>query len=70
MRDPRQTCTACGRSIIVEQTGRGFPPDVAKRKLQKACKANGCPCTPVYTAGLLIGPRPSGQAVAGKDGTR
>jgi hypothetical protein len=59
--EPRQTCTTCGRSMIVQQDGRGFPPDITKRKLIKACQANGCPCTPSYIAGLIIGPRPGGQ---------
>jgi hypothetical protein len=41
--------------------GRGFPPDIAKRKLRKLCASNGCSCDPVYRAGIIIGPRPAGQ---------
>ena len=52
---PTQTCAECGRVEIVKQTGRGFPPDVAKRKLKKRCKENGCPSRPVYRAGVRLG---------------
>jgi hypothetical protein len=41
--------------MIVDPVGRGFPPDVAKRKLAKRCKAEGCPCDPVYMAGIGAG---------------
>jgi hypothetical protein len=52
MSEPTQTCQRCGRSVIVTQNGRGFPPDTAKRKLQRLCKAEGCPCEPQYRAGV------------------
>ncbi len=51
---PAQTCTLCGRVQSVRPDGRGFPPDIAKRKLAKACKAAGCPCKPQYSAGVSI----------------
>lgn len=47
-----QTCTTCGRRQEVTPDGRGFPPDIAKRKLARACKAAGCPSTQVYRAGV------------------
>jgi hypothetical protein len=50
--EPVQRCTTCGRYVIVTPDGRGFPPDIAKRKLQRLCKAGGCPSTPQYTAGI------------------
>lgn len=49
---PRQTCHRCGQSVVVTPDGRGFPPDIAKRKLIRLCKANGCACDPRYTAGI------------------
>jgi hypothetical protein len=49
---PVQTCELCGRSQPVVPDGRGFPPDIAKRKLVKKCKANNCPSKPRYTAGF------------------
>ena len=36
---PTQTCLLCGRQVVVTPDGRGFPPDIAKRKLRKACKS-------------------------------
>jgi hypothetical protein len=65
MSEPTVTCGLCSRQLAVRPTGRGFPPDVAKRKLKKACNANGCPCEPAYRAGVLIGPRPTGQREGG-----
>lgn len=53
---PTQTCKLCGRQETVTPDGRGFPPDIAKRKLQKWCKANGCPCDPQYRADFIYGP--------------
>lgn len=52
MSEPRQTCRLCGRTVIVELDGRGFPPEIAARKLRKACRAEGCPCDPQYRAGV------------------
>jgi uncharacterized protein CbrC (UPF0167 family) len=51
-RGPVQTCRLCGRVEPVRDTGRGFPPDAAKHRLRKWCKADGCPCEPTYTAGF------------------
>jgi len=31
-------CTVCRHVMAVVQDGRGFPPDIAKRKLAKVCK--------------------------------
>lgn len=53
MSEPTMTCQLCGRVVIVTHDGRGFPPDIAKRKLQKLCKADGCPSEPKYRAGFL-----------------
>lgn len=55
MTTPKQTCQLCGRVQFVVNDGRGFPPDIAKRKLVKLCKADGCPCEPKYTAGISFG---------------
>ena len=51
-----QTCELCGRVVQVVPDGRGFPPAIAKRRLVKACQANGCRCKPVYTATVILGP--------------
>ena len=51
-REPTQTCTECGRVEIVRPDGRGFPPDIAKRRLAKRCAADGCPSSPTYRAGI------------------
>ena len=59
---PTQTCALCGRVVTVVWDGRGFPPDISKRKLIKACRAEGCPCDPQYLAGFL------GAAVAENHG--
>lgn len=51
---PAQTCALCGRHVEVVGTSRGFPPDVAKRKLQRLCKAAGCESQPEYRAGFTF----------------
>lgn len=51
---PIQTCMICGNVEAVRPDGRGFPPDIAKRRLKKRCKAVGCPCDPQYRAGLSL----------------
>lgn len=50
--EPTVTCQLCSRQVVVQPDGRGFPPDIAKRKLRKLCKAAGCPCEPSYLAGI------------------
>ena len=65
MTEPTVTCALCERSVIVRPDGRGFPPDIAKRKLRKLCKAEGCQCEPVYRAGILLGGRVTGMQGAG-----
>lgn len=54
MTSPRQTCRLCHRFIVVVPDGRGFPPDIAKRKLKRFCNAFGCPSAPQYTAGFMF----------------
>lgn len=54
MSAPTQTCTLCGRVELVTPDGRGFPPDIAKRRLAKRCKADGCPSKPIYRAGVNV----------------
>jgi hypothetical protein len=55
MTSPQQKCLECGDIEIVRPDGRGFPPDIAKRKLAKRCKEKGHDCRPQYTAGATIG---------------
>lgn len=51
--EPTQTCDTCGRVEIVRRDGRGFPPDIAKRRLRAKCEADGCPCkSTTYRAGF------------------
>ena len=57
---PDQNCKICGRNEPVVPDGRGFPPDIAKRKLKKRCNANGCKSDPQYTADVYFG-RPGAQ---------
>lgn len=59
-RQPQQQCALCGRVEIVKPDGRGFPPDIAKRRLVKECRLNGCPCDPQYTAGIALAPPRTG----------
>lgn len=62
MSEATYTCKTCGRVEVVKPDGRGFPPDIAKRRLQRSCKDAGCEwCVPEYRAGLLLGPPPTGQ---------
>lgn len=65
MSEPTQTCTTCGDVEVVRMDGRGFPPDIAKRRLAKRCAEKGHKSTPTYRAGFVVGPRPHGM-----DGTR
>lgn len=60
--EPRYSCRTCRRVVIVTPDGRGFPPDIAKRKLIRICAANGCECEPHYQAGLILTPPLSGEA--------
>lgn len=52
MAEPRQTCTTCGDVEACRDWDRGFPPDAAKRRLAKRCKARGHVSTPTYRAGM------------------
>lgn len=52
MIEPTYTCSLCWRSVTVTPDGRGFPPDIARRKLVKICNANQCPSDPFYMAGV------------------
>ena len=59
MSGPTQTCQECGDVEAVRYDGREFPPDIAKRKLTKRCKAKGHACKPQYLAGFtIVGPVP------------
>lgn len=51
---PTQTCQVCGRVEVVTPDGRGFPPDIARRRLEKACRADGHKAVAKYQAGILI----------------
>lgn len=62
-REPYYTCEICGRIDIVRQGDGEFPPDRSKRRLQRRCATFGCECDPIYTAGVMVGPQPSGQSV-------
>ncbi len=60
---PVQICQLCGRSIAVVPDGRGFPPDIAKRKLKRLCSLSNCRSEPKYTAGFSFGGPITGQDV-------
>ena len=55
MPGPVQTCETCGLVEPVKMDGRGFPPDIAKRRLAKKCAAAGHESKPRYTAGYDAG---------------
>ena len=59
-REPTQTCQVCGDYEMVRPDGRGFPPDIAKRRLAKRCKAAGHACDAKYQAGVAIRLEPKG----------
>lgn len=61
MTTPTQTCKTCGRSVEVGFYARGFPPDAAKRKLQRLCKADGHAAVPEYRAGIAFSGPIAGQ---------
>jgi hypothetical protein len=42
----------CGAIEIVHPDGRGFPPDIAKKRLAKRCKESGHISKPTYRAGF------------------
>lgn len=52
--DPQYRCLECDRVIFVDRFARGFPPDAAKRRLVKACKADGHVAEPTYLAGFIL----------------
>lgn len=52
MSEPQYSCQECGRVVRVDPYARGFPPDAAKRKLSKLCRAEGHEATPVYRCGI------------------
>ena len=56
MSEPVQTCRVCGAVEVVKPDGRGFPPQIAKNRLVKRCKAAGHKCDPQYTAGWVVRP--------------
>ena len=51
-RGPVYKCLVCGRTQNVVPDGRGFPPDIAKRKLIKGCTLDGHKSDPLYLAGF------------------
>lgn len=54
MSEPTMRCATCGAVEVVKRDGRGFPPDIAKRRLIKRCDKAGKPvtCDPQYRAGI------------------
>jgi hypothetical protein len=52
MTAPHFRCGVCGTIEIVRPDGRGFPPDIARRRIEKRCKASGHECVPIYRAGI------------------
>lgn len=61
MSEPEVLCEVCLVRVIVDYTMGEFPPDVAKKKLMKICKAKGHVSKPKYRAGFEIGGRYEGQ---------
>lgn len=61
MTQPRMTCAICGRIEIVKADGRGFPPNIARRRLVEACHVYGCTCDPRYSVGFSLSGPVTGQ---------
>jgi len=59
---PSVICAECGQGVTVTPDGRGFPPDIARRKLAKLCRAAGHEPDLRYYAGFSYGPAPRGQS--------
>lgn len=57
---PTVMCLLCGAWLEVVPHGRGFPPDIAKRRLTKDCLRRGHDAEPHYRAGFT-GRAPQGQ---------
>ena len=55
MSEPTMTCQVCGRSMVVHQDGRGFPPDITRRKIAKLCLVDGHIAETAYRAGVNPG---------------
>ena len=51
MTEPYFRCLECGGIEIVRPDARGFPPDIARRRIVKRCTAAGHVCSPEYRAG-------------------
>lgn len=62
MSEPTLICETCGDLEVVRPDGRGFPPDIAERRLAKRCKARGHVSAPRYYAGLSFGLSARGMA--------
>jgi hypothetical protein len=55
--EPTVTCSICGKWEDVRPDGRGYSPDIARRRLSKRC---GHPTSGmIYRAGIIVG-RPAG----------
>ena len=54
---PLVECRVCGDLLVVVPDGRGFPPDIAKRRLAKRCSAKGHKSDPQYRAGIFLAER-------------
>jgi len=61
---PTQTCQLCGMVEVVRQDGRGFPPDIAKRRLKRRCNESGCTSQPTYLVGMSLRPAVGAQSGA------
>lgn len=61
MSEPQVLCEECLVSVLVDYTMGEFPPDVARKKLFKICKAKGHVSKPKYQAGFEIRGNYEGQ---------
>ena len=52
--EPTMSCAVCGSTEVVRPSGRGYPPDIARRRLIKRCKNISHTCEPVYQAGFAL----------------
>lgn len=49
---PRMWCSTCMRYQVCVPSGRGFPPDTSRRKLERTCHRGRGVCDIRYRAGV------------------
>ena len=66
--EPTYTCGECGRVVVVRRDGRGFPPDIAKRRLVRLLDQRTNDLRLVHRRDLFRIERLRVEATCGDDG--